>query len=139
MSNSTYEVRQRGIKAFPEANRIDFCYEVPGEAVSRASVFFDNMDSGAKLDGKKLTILPPEYDENGELVNPNRLSIRWGRNIVNLGFCNKKGVKPYFYRGLDTANDAARPTTPAALFAAMGYGDDAKPAADADMNDDCPF
>ena len=121
MSNSTFEVRQRGIKAFPEGNRIDFLLEDPEAEVSRASVFFNAMDKEVKLAGKKLTVLPPERKENGKLKHPNRLSIRWGRNIVNLGLCSKKDVRPYYYRGLDTANDAARPKTPDDLFALMGF------------------
>lgn len=121
MSNSTFEVRQRGIKAFPEGNRIDFLLEDPEAEVSRASVFFNAMDKEVKLAGKKLTVLPPEREEDGTLKHPNRLSIRWGRNIVNLGLCSKKDVKPYYYRGLDTANDAARPKTPDDLFALMGF------------------
>lgn len=122
MASSTFEVRQRGIKAFPEANRMDFLLEAPGEEVARASVFYDKVEDGGKLGGKKLTILPPERDDDGELKHPNRLSIRWGRQIVNLGLCTKEGTKPYFYRGLDTANDAARPKTPEDIFAAMGWG-----------------
>ena len=121
MSNSTFEVTQRGIKAFPEKNRIDFLLEQPGEAVNRATVFFNNMDKDVKLAGKKLTVLPPERKENGKLKHPNRLSIRWGRNIVNLGLCSKKDVRPYYYRGLETANDRARPKTPDDLFALMGF------------------
>jgi len=137
MSNSTFEVRQRGIKAFPEGNRVDFLLEDPEAEVTRASVFFNNMEADIKLAGKKLTILPPEYDEEGNLTHPNRLSIRWGRNIVNLGLCTKKGVKPYYYRGLETANDAARPATPDALFAAMGFGT-TEPESDV-IQDDIPF
>lgn len=121
MSNSTFEVRQRGIKAFPEGNRIDFLLEDPEAEVSRASVFFNAMDKEVKLAGKKLTVLPPEREEDGTLKHPNRLSIRWGRNIVNLGLCSKKDVRPYYYRGLETANDRARPKTPDDLFALMGF------------------
>lgn len=122
MAKSTYEIRQRGIKAFPEGNRIDFLLEDPATDVQRCSVFFNAQDREVKLAGKKLTVLPPERNEDGELIHPNRLSIRWGRNVVNLGLCTKEGVKPYFYRGLETANDAARPKTPEDLFAAMGWG-----------------
>lgn len=121
MSKSTYEVRQRGIKAFPEGNRIDFILEDPNAEPVRATVFFDSMDREVKLGSHKLSILPPDRNEDGELKNPNRLSIRWGRRIVNLGLCQKNDVKPYFYRGLETENDKARPKTTADLFAAMGF------------------
>lgn len=123
MSNANYEIRQSGIKAFPEGNRIDFIFEEPGEDVTRASVFYDNMDANVKLAGSKLTILPPDRNEDGSLKNPKRLSIRWGRRIINLGLCEKPGIKPYFYRGLSTANDAQRPKTVDDLFAAMGFGE----------------
>lgn len=122
MSNSTFEVRQRGIKAFPEANRVDFIFEEPGAEAQRASVFFNAMDKEYKLGGKKLSVLPADRDDEGNLKNPNRLSIRWGRQIVNLGFVNKPNTKPYFYRGLDTANDAARPKSVEDLMSAMGFG-----------------
>jgi hypothetical protein len=122
MATSTYEVRQRGIKAFPEGNRIDFILEDPEAEPVRCSIFFDNMEKDVKLGGSKLTILPPDREEDGSLSNPNRLSIRWGRRIVNLGLCQKDGIKPYFYRGLETENDRARPKTTEDLFAAMGWG-----------------
>ena len=121
MSNPTFTVRQRGIKAFPEGNRIDFILEDPEAQPVRATVFFNDMGREVKLDGHKLTILPPDFDEDGELKNPNRLSIRWGRRVVNLGLCQKQGVKPYYYRGLETENDRNRPQTTAALYAAMGF------------------
>ena len=122
MSQTNFVPRQLGIKAFPEANRIDFILEDPQnyEQPPRCSVFFNAMEAEVKLDGKRLRVLPPERDENGELIHPNRLSVRWGRQTVNLGLCGKEGVKPYYYRGLETANDAARPKTPGELFAAMG-------------------
>jgi len=121
MNNSTYEIQQRGIRAFPEGNRVDFNLEDPTDGITRASVFFNKMDAEVKLAGKKLTILPPDRDDDGNLKNPNRLSIRWGRQIVNLGFCNKSGGKSYFYRSLETANDRARPQTPEDVFALMGF------------------
>lgn len=121
MDTSTFEVRQRGIKAFPEGNRIDFKLEAPGEEPLRATVFFNSMDREVKLDNHKLSILPPDRNDDGSLKNPNRLSIRWGRRIINLGLVQKRGIKPYYYRGLETANDQARPQTPDDLFSAMGF------------------
>lgn len=125
-TNSTYEIRQRGIKVFIEGNRLDFKLEDPNAEAAHATVFFDRMDEEVTLGGSELRILPPDRNEDGSLKNRNRLSIRWGTRIVNLGLRSKDtdptyNGKPFYYRGLDTENDANRPQTPEDLFAAMGF------------------
>lgn len=123
MTKSTFAVRQRGIKVFAEGNRLDFLLEDPEAAVQRATVLYAAMDAEHKLDGKKLSVVPSEFDEDGNPKHPNRLTIKWGRNVLNLGWVQpKNNGKPYFYRSLKTANEAARPKTPAEIFAAMGWG-----------------
>ena len=121
MATSNFKVLQRGIKAFPEGNRIDFILEDPEADPVRATVFFNDMDREVKLGGSKLTIMPPDRDDDGELLYPNRLSIRWGRKLVNLGLCQKEDVRPYYYRGLESESDKTRPATPEDLFKALGF------------------
>ena len=122
MTTSTYEVQQTGIRAFPEGNRVDFNYEVPGKGIAaRASIYSKMTEGVVLLHGKELTILPPDRNEDGSLKNPNRLSIKWGERIVNLGFCKSKSGKPQFYRSLETANDRARPQTAEDVFTMLGF------------------
>ena len=120
MADSTFVVTERGIKAFPAGNRIDFVLQQPGKEPARASVYAGKLDADVKLEGKKLQILPVERNEDGSPKHPNRLSIKWGKNVVNLGFVSKNGIKPYYYRGLESANERAAPKTPEDILAMMG-------------------
>ena len=120
-----YQIHTHGIKVFIEANRLDFNLEDPSvsteKPAAKTSVFFNKMDSEVKLNGSKLTILPAVRDDDGNLVNPNRLDVKWGRKTLYLGRAvPKNGGKEYYYTSLETANDAARPKTADELFAAMG-------------------
>lgn len=123
MSNSTYEVRQSEIKVFVEANRLDFLLQQPGKDKIRATVFKNKLLDPVKLDSKKLSILPPDRNEDGSLKNPNRLTIKWGRQILNLGFVAepKGGAKPYFFRTLESEAEAKRPKTVEDVYSMMGF------------------
>lgn len=124
MTASTFQPSVTGITAFAEVNRIDFILDGPDmDSPERASLFFDSMNEAeVKLDGKKLSILPPERNEDGSLKYPNRLSIKWNRRVINLGFRKAASGKPSWYRSIDHGRDSVRPQNSEQLFAAMGLG-----------------
>jgi hypothetical protein len=110
-----------GLTAFVESNRIDFILNGPElETPERASIYFEpTSEADVKLQGKKLTILPAERDEDGQLVNPGKLRIKWGRQTLTLGHRANASGPMSFYRSLEDSNASARPKTPEQLFALL--------------------
>ena len=118
MSNS-HVVNQRGIKVFAATGRLDFCLEVPGEEMQRASIPASKKDAEYSLGGKPLKLIPPVRDEDGNVIdhNPRQLKILWDGKPWTLGWTvAKNGGKSYFYRGLDPSNQSNAPSSPEDIF-----------------------
>ena len=120
---SDYVIRTKCIKVFPALNRLDFNLEDPEVSTSkiadRTSVYFTKMDEEHKLGGSKLTVLTAKRDEEGNLLHPNRLDVKWGRKTLYMGrVIPKNGGKEYYFAGLEN-NDSA-PISAEDMFAAMG-------------------
>lgn len=137
----------RGITAFVEANRIDFVVNGPEmQMPERTSIYFEpTSNDDVLLEGEKLQILPAELDADGNVVDPGKLRIKWGRRVLTLGHRKNAAGPMSFYRSLETANDSARPQTLAQLHVLLGnvHAQDpraqAVPATPADTNDEISF
>lgn len=123
MSNS-YTVNQRGIKVFAAMGRLDFCLEVPGEVMQRASIPTSEKYEEYSLGGKPLRIVPPVRDEDGNIINPNprQIKIVWGGKPITTGWTvAKNGGKGYFYGSIDPSNEGNAPSTPEDIFEMMEW------------------
>jgi len=145
MSESTYTIRERGLVVFWEGNRIDFTLRDPNKGVAKATLLFSNIEKSedgnalcAKdtvlLDGKPIRAVCKVFDrKTGERI-PNRIGVVWNADPdaepINLGLTKaRNGGKDYYYRGLETANDRARPKTMDDVFN-MDFGQPSKPETD---------
>ena len=152
MSNPTYEIRERGLQMFWEGNRFDFILRDPKQGFVKATLMFSNIEPSddcmvlsAKdtvlLDGRPVRAVCRVRDDNTGKIIPSKVGIVWNANPdatpIVLGLTKaRNGGKDYFYRGLDTANDRARPTSIQDVFDMFGKPE---PEETPDCDDEIPF
>lgn len=132
MSNSTHEIRERGLQMFWEANRFDFLLRDPKQGIVKATLMLSNVEPSedrtallAKdtvlLDGKPIRAVCRIVDNKTGEIKPNQIGIVWNADPdaapLVLGLTKaRNGGKDYFFRGLETANDRARPKSVQDVF-----------------------
>jgi len=114
---NNFEPQRLGMTAFMASNRVDFVLDGPGmESPERVSAFYDNPEAKLKLQGKQLKIEGFTSDSDG---NPQKLEVKWGRQVIKLGRRKNASGPVSFYRSLETASDAAAPKSAQDIAAAL--------------------
>jgi hypothetical protein len=138
---SNYVVTELGIKAFVEANRVDFILQTPGidkAEFPRVSAYANNPNAELKLSGKVFRIV--EIHSDPVTGAAKQIEVTFGRRkSIKLGRCTTASGSPSFYRGLESSNNKPLKTE-AELSNVLGaFGAKPAPTPDLDDDDDIPF
>lgn len=128
--------RDRGLQMFWEANRLDFILRDPQKGTLKARLLFSNLEKSedgmvlratedTSVDGNEIHGICRITNRDTGEINPGQIGVLWNTDdpekALVMGLtAARNGGKSYYYRGLETANDQARPRTIQDVFTLIG-------------------